>query len=175
MFSSWSRPCRLFRITNLNGLQDITDVSTGAGVLVDRCLLQTTTEGYRLHDLVLEYLQLTISMDGGRLAKKASTRQARYLARVAVFLGYAARGPDVRTGGLYSLVALWNSVKKLDGNINVEECYERSLEGVVEVVIAIQVARLLIFQVRAGLPRRLHFSCCCSCTYVIDTIVHALR
>lgn len=69
----------------------------------------------------------------------------------AVFKQYNARGTDVSTGGLYSLVALWNSVKKLDGTVNVEACYRKSLEGVAEVEMARQVAWVLLLLVRNSL------------------------
>lgn len=115
---------------------------------MDRCLLQKTLEGYRLHDLVLQYLQLTISMDGGDLAGKSSSRQARYLARLGVFREYFAHGGDVSTGGSYSLIALWNSVKNLDGTVNVAACYSESLEGVIEIKVKRQIGRLLVLLVR---------------------------
>lgn len=114
---------------------------------MDRCLLQDQLDGYRLHDLVLGFLQLTIGMDGGRLAGKASRRQARYLARLGVFKQYNARGTQVSTGGLYSLVALWNSVKNLDVTVNVEARYRKSLEGRAEVEITRQVAWVLLLLV----------------------------
>lgn len=129
--------------------QDITDVPASADLLVDRCLLQPTAEGYRLHDLVLEYLQLTKVKSGSPLAGEASSRQARYLARLGVFAGYANRGTNVMTGGMYTLVALWNSVNKLDTTVNVEKCYAKSLEGVPDVEITIAIGLLLFLLVRA--------------------------
>lgn len=114
---------------------------------MNRCLLQDQVDGYRLHDLVLEYLQLTIAKDGGRLVRKASSRQATYLARLEVFKQYNTRGTEVSTGGLYALVALWNSVKRLGGSVNVEACYRKSLEGVAEIEITRQVGWVLLLLV----------------------------
>ncbi|CAN0213297.1 unnamed protein product, partial [Ascophyllum nodosum] len=111
---------------------DVSDVKTGATVLVDRCLLQVVNEEYRLHDLVLEYLQMVVKLykDVGR---KASLRQARFLSRIEVLRRYSAGGKLLSSGGLYSLVALWSVVMKLDRSLLVEEFYRRSLRGVTEV------------------------------------------
>lgn len=169
----------LFRIANLNCTQDISDVATGISVLVNRCLLQDMPEGYRVHDLVLEYLQLIMAMDGGRLAGTASSRQAQYLARLGVFKQYNARGHYVSTGGLYSLIALWNSAKNLDGNVNAGVFYSKSLEGVDDIEIVRDVAWLLRLLVRTfsrywfvldppcvdfGVQHRSTL-CVCSCKY----------
>lgn len=142
---------RLFRTTNAHGLQDASDVPTGTRVLVDRCLLQDMTGGYRLHDLVLEYLQLTIKLDGDGLAEKATSRQARYLGRIGVFKEYADRGRHVATGGFYSLIALWNSVKKFDKTADAGTCYAESLEGVADMTTRKDVGWLLYLLVRVFL------------------------
>ena len=126
--------------------QHVRDVPTGASVLVGRSLLQCVSDGYRLHDLVLEYLQLTIGMGGARLAGKASSRQARHLARLDVLEGYVSRDHDI--SAQYSLMALWNSVKKLDGTVDVEARYLESLQGVADFQIMAKVGMLLLFLVR---------------------------
>lgn len=136
------------RTANRSLPQDTSDVATGVSALVNRCLLQGMPEGYRLHDLVLEYLHLIIAMDGGRLAATASSRQAQYLARLGVFKRYETRDSDVSTGGSYSLIVLWNAVKKLDGTVNVGKCYSKSLEGVGDIELTTRVAWLLILLVR---------------------------
>lgn len=120
---------------NPNPLQDFSDVPTGANILVDHCLLQNAgTDYYRLHDLVLEYLQLIINMGGDEtFAQMGSSRQARYLSRLGVLHEYYFGGEVVSTGGLYALVALWNSVKKLDGTVDVERYYTGSLNGASEI------------------------------------------
>ena len=109
-------------------------MTTGAGILVDRCLLQPVAGGleYGVDDLVLEYLQLAIRMDDD-LAKLASSRQASFLGRVDVLQGYATVGDDPATsGGMNALLALWNSAKKLDETLSVQRYYEGSLEGVTD-------------------------------------------
>lgn len=118
---------------------------TGTSILVDHCLLQAVEGGYRLHDLVLEYLQLIIKMDPP-LAKAASSRQAQYLGRLDVLLEYKAG--EFSAGGVYSLVALWNSVKSLDGGVDVGGYYTRSLHGATEVEPWFQAGRLLHLLVR---------------------------
>ena len=117
--------------------------------MVDRCLLQDMTGGYRLHDLVLEYLQLTIKMDSGDLVEKATLRQARYLGRLNVFNGYAAVGQHARTGGLFALIALWNSVKKLNETVDAGAYYAESLTGVADVTTMQDVGNLLYLMVRS--------------------------
>lgn len=106
-------------------------MTTGADILVDRCLLQPVEDRieYRLHDLVLDYLQLAIRLDCD-LARLASSRQAAFLGRVAVLRTYAAGGDTVLNGGMYALLALWNSAKKVDETLSVEKYYKASLKGV---------------------------------------------
>lgn len=107
------------------------------------------TENYRLHDLVLEYLQLVMKMNDDRsLARLASSRQARYLRRLDVLKTFHSRGANVRTGGIYSLIALWNSVKKLDCTIDVKEHYLGSLKGVTDIGPWRNVGYLLVMLVR---------------------------
>ena len=113
-------------------LQDVSDVKTGATVLVDRCLLQVVNEEYRLHDLVLEYLQMAVKMYEG-LAKKACSRQARFLSRIEVLRRYSAGQIWLSSVGRYSLVALWSAINKLDESFIVAEFYRASLAGVTEI------------------------------------------
>ena len=151
--TSRSQDLYLFSVSNHEsayGAQDVRDVPTGTSVLVDRCLLQDTTGGYRLHDLVLEYMQLIIK-DYRGLAEKAASRQAGYLGRLDVFNGYAAGGFSCSKGGLYLLTALWNSAKKLDGTVDVGACYAESLEDVSDIRIITAVGWLLIALVRFGI------------------------
>ncbi|CAN0448098.1 unnamed protein product, partial [Ascophyllum nodosum] len=104
----------------------LSDVKTGATFLVDRSLLQVVDENYRLHDLVLEYLQMTVKE---KLGRKASSRQARFLSRIEVLRRYSAGGQWSSSSGLYALVALWTAVTKLDRSLTVEEFYRTSLKG----------------------------------------------
>ena len=104
-------------------------MKTGATVLADRCLLQVVNEEYRLHDLVLEYLQMAVKLYE-ELGRKASLRQARFLSRIEVLRRYSVGDKWLSSGGLYSLVALWSVVMKLDRPLLVEEFYRRSLRNV---------------------------------------------
>ena len=110
----------------------MSDVQTGTTVLVDRCLLQVVNEEYRLHDLVLEYLQMAVKMYED-LARKACSRQARFLLRIEVLRRYSAGEKWFSSNGLYSLVALLNAAKKLDGSLIVEEFCRTSLKCVTEI------------------------------------------
>ena len=108
----------------------MSDVKTGATFLVDRSLLQVVNEKYRLHDLMLEYLQMTVKKELGR---KASSRQAHFLSRIEVLRRYSIGDQWSSSGDPYSLVALWTAVKKLDRSLIVEELYRTSLKGVTEI------------------------------------------
>lgn len=106
--------------------QDPSDVSTSTDVLVDHGLLQVISDEYRLHDLVLEYVELATKMDicSRRLA---TWRQAHFLARPRVLKRYSEGG--VLRGGFYTLVTLWNALTKLDSQVDVKEFYMESLGG----------------------------------------------
>lgn len=132
-------------------MQHIGDVATCATVLVGHCLLQDMLESYRLHDLVLEYLQLVVTMDDSQtLAGRASSRQAQYLGRLDVFKEYYAQGKLVRTGGAYSLAALWSAIKKLDPAIDVEARLLESVKGVTDIDLWRDVGLFLRLLVRLG-------------------------
>lgn len=103
---------------------------TSTRVLVDNGLLGVVRDGYCVHHLILEYLQLTITMDGGDVyAKEASSRQAQYLSRLGVLHKFV--GDGINTDGIYSLVALWKSVQKLDGRVDVAACYQDAMTNMV--------------------------------------------
>ena len=90
------------------------------------------SEEYRLHDLVLEYLQMAAKLYE-ELGRKASLRQARFLPRIEVLRRYSVDDKWLSSSGIYSLVALWSVVMKLDRPLLVEEFYRRSLRGVTEI------------------------------------------
>ncbi|CAM9263687.1 unnamed protein product [Choristocarpus tenellus] len=107
---------------------DVTNVPTGTRVLVDHCLLQEVGVDFCLHDLVLDFLELTIKMDIASV-EDAILRQSQYLARLGVLYKYSSKSI---CGGLYSLIALWNAVKKYDKGLQVEVHYMENLEGVTD-------------------------------------------
>ena len=130
----------------------MSDVKTSATVLVDQCLLHVVNEKYRLHDLVLEYLQMTAKMDED-LARRASPRQARFLSRIETTLRrYSAGDETFSNGGLYSVVPLWDAVTNLDRSLTVGECYRKSLKGVTEIEAWRNAGRLLKLLVRFATP-----------------------
>lgn len=96
--------------------QDPSDVAIWADALVSHCLLEALGDGvgYRLHDLVLEFIVLILKMrsDGALLLREACSRQSRFLSTPKVLHGYSVGG-EVISGGLYSLVALWNAMSEL--------------------------------------------------------------
>ena len=110
----------------------MSDVKIGATDLVDRCLLNFVDEKYRLHDLVLEYLQMATKMDED-LVRKASSRQASFLSRIEVLRRYSVGDDTLGGDGRYSLVALWSAVEKLDGSLIAEKFYRESLGGVTKI------------------------------------------
>ena len=123
---------------------------TGVDVLLERCLLhKVSVTDYRLHDLVLEYLQFTVKKYEN-LLRQASSRQARFLSRIEVLRKYSAGGEWVNNGGLYSLVVLWNATKKLDRALIISRYYITTLEGVTEIGAWIQAGRLLVLLVRCA-------------------------
>ncbi|CAM9963508.1 unnamed protein product, partial [Ascophyllum nodosum] len=67
------------------------------------------------------------------LGRKASLRQARFLPRIEVLRRYSVDDKWLSSSGIYSLVALWSVVMKLDRSLLVEEFYRRSLRGVTEI------------------------------------------
>ena len=83
------------------------------------------------------------------LARKASSRQACFLSRIEVLRRYSLGDEWSRNGGLYSLVALWSAVKKVDPSLIVEEFYRISLRGVTEVDDLLNAGRLLMLLVRS--------------------------
>lgn len=112
-----------------------------AAVLVNRGLLQATYDGYRVHDLVLEYLGAAVKTDQS-LAKEASVLQARHLADLGVLHEYSVGGVT-SSGSLYSLAALWGSAKKLDGKLSARKHYSGSLEATTNPGPWVEVGSLL--------------------------------
>lgn len=99
-------------------------------------------------------------MNGDELAEKATSRQARYLGRLDVFNEYASHGQhDI--GGFFSLIALWNSVKKLDETVKPGAYYAESLKGMADVATIHDVGALLNMMVRIFCGRYVGLFCAC--------------
>lgn len=100
----------------------------GAGVFVSKHLLQNTACGYRVHDLVLDYMQTKIKTDWDR-TKRATELQAEYLGRLDVVNDYVNPKHGAGNRGLFQLDSLWRSVETLSGNSTLEVAsYKTSLE-----------------------------------------------
>lgn len=109
-------------------LQDTEGTRETAESLVSKCLLQDVGGGgYRVHDLVLEFLQMKIKADVG-LVGDATALQAQFLARLDVVKSYRDPKHGAADQGLFVLGALWRSVEKLSGDLGLEaESYRASL------------------------------------------------
>lgn len=129
---------------------------------MSKCLLQDQGgDGYRPHDLVLEYLKIKMKANVD-MAKTTAARQARYLRRPDVVKGYSSRKHGAGGEGLLSLAALWRSAEKLSGDPDLEvDSYRTSLQDFESCEANADVARLyssigflFVLQVR-------QFSCRC--------------
>lgn len=91
-------------------------------------MLQPAGDAFRVHDLVLRFLKPKLKADPRRLI--ATSRMADYLGQLKVLRRYvkAAETSD----GVYSLIALWNSVENLSEESQVAAVYTRNLDGITE-------------------------------------------
>lgn len=97
-------------------LQDPEGTREEADGLVGKCLLQGVGDGYRVHDLVLDFLKIKIKADAEMMGK-ATARQAQYLSRLDVVKSYAKSEHEQ---GLFVLGTLWRSVEKLSEDRGLE-------------------------------------------------------
>lgn len=85
-----------------------------------KCLLQDVgVGGYRVHDLVLDFVKIKIKADG-EMVKKATTLQAHFLGRLDVLKGYESPEHGAGNQGLFVLDALWRSAEQLSGDPKLE-------------------------------------------------------
>ena len=88
--------------------------------LVSKCLLQDVGGGgYRVHDLLLDFVKIKIKADV-EMMEKATTLQARFLGRLDVLKGYENPGHGAGNRGLVVLDALWRSVEQLSEDPDLE-------------------------------------------------------
>lgn len=135
--------------------QNPQDAQVVAKGLAGRSLVFLKQDGYRVHDLILDFAKLQI-LTKPPLVKYATSRQARYLGRLAVVRGYAGTGEYQE--GFHALAALWRSVEGLSGDEELEvKTYNDSLlplersEATVDVAqVFSTVGGLYILQVRPG-------------------------
>eukprot|EP00903_Cladosiphon_okamuranus_P018131 g16686.t1 len=105
-------------LRNLWEIEDAEGTQEQADGLVRTCLLQLVTGvGYRVHDLVLEFLQDNIKPD---VVDEATALQVAYLRRLDKLEGYRDRKPCAGNQGLFVLGCFWRAVEKLSEDPGLE-------------------------------------------------------
>lgn len=109
-------------------LQDAEGTRDEARGLVSKCLLQDVGGGgYRVHDLVLDFVKLKIKADA-EMAGKATALQAQHLGRLDVAKSYCDFEVEAGLHHLFILATLWRSVEQLSGDPGLEvAAYRASL------------------------------------------------
>ncbi|CAM9821168.1 unnamed protein product [Scytosiphon promiscuus] len=103
-------------LLNLWEIQDVEGTQDEAKGLANKCLLQDVSGGgYRVHDLLLEFVRIKIKAEIDVLTR-AVERQAQYLRRLGVVMEFQNPEHGAGAQGLYVLASLWRSVEKLSGN-----------------------------------------------------------
>lgn len=123
--------CRFMTSLGLN-FQDTEGTREEAEGLVSKYLLQDAGGGgYRVHDLVLDFVKIKIKGDE-EIVGNATALHAQYLARPDVLQSY--KNPEHGAGqqGLYVLDALWRSVEELSGDPGLEVASYRATLGELE-------------------------------------------
>lgn len=111
-------------------LQDVQNTREEADGLVSKCLLQDFgSDGYRVHDLVVDFLKDNIKADA---AQKATELQAQYLGRLDVVKSYTDPRHGAGYQGLFGLNVLWRSLEKLSGDSGLEVASYRASLGELE-------------------------------------------
>lgn len=101
-------------------VQDTGGTREQAEGLVSKCLLQDVGGGgYRVHDLILDFVKIKIKEDLG-MVKKVTALQAHFLGRLDVLKGYENPEHGAGNQGLFVLDALWRSVEQLSGDPELE-------------------------------------------------------
>lgn len=96
---------------------------------MNKCLLQDLGgDGYRVHDLVLEFVKNNIKEDAD-MVEKATAMQAQHLRRMDVVKGYTFSEHGACNQGLYVLGALWRSAEELSGDPGLEVASYRASLG----------------------------------------------
>eukprot|EP00752_Nemacystus_decipiens_P014888 g13255.t2 len=129
-------------LLNLWEIEDVKGTREDAEDLSNRCLLEDIGAGrYRVHDLLLEFLKLKLKAED-ELVRRATEQQAEHLRRLDVVDGYDSTDHGAGDQGLFFLAALWRSVEKLSGNLELEvNSYRASLAELESTVANENVAR----------------------------------
>ncbi|CAN0573228.1 unnamed protein product, partial [Ectocarpus sp. 12 AP-2014] len=100
-------------LLNLWEIEDTGGTREEAEGLVSKCLLQDVGGGgYRVHDLVLDFVKIKIKADM-EMVKKVAALQAQFLGRLNVLKSYKHPEHGAGNQGLFVLDALWRSVEQL--------------------------------------------------------------
>ncbi|CAM9678542.1 unnamed protein product [Scytosiphon promiscuus] len=99
-------------LLNLWETEDLEETRDEARGLVSRSLLQAVVEGYRLHDLLLDFARDRIDSTALR---KAISLQTQFLGRFNVIVAFMTQNMSSR-GSEYSLTALWQALEQLSGD-----------------------------------------------------------
>ncbi|CAM9754953.1 unnamed protein product, partial [Pylaiella littoralis] len=119
-------------LLNLWEIQDEEGTRDVAEGLVSKCLVQDVgLGGYRVHDLVLEFLKDNIKADA-EMVKKATAQQAQYLRRLDVLKSYGDPEHGAGSQGLFLFGALWRSVEELSRDPELEVASYRASLGELE-------------------------------------------
>lgn len=135
---------------------------TFAVQLVEQSMLQPAGDAFRVHDLILRFLKSKLKADPGQAI--AVSRMAEYLGQLKVLERYNSLGDTV--GGVFSFIALWNSVEDLSDESHVAAVYTRNLQGITQASpwhTAGRVLHLMVSRRRQG-----------SCTNCHATLSRAL-
>eukprot|EP00752_Nemacystus_decipiens_P017213 g15421.t2 len=107
-------------LQNLWETEDIRGTRDEAEGLVAKCLLQDVGGGgYRVHDLVLNFVKIKIKADV-KMVEKITALQAHFLGRLDVLKSYENPEHGAGNQGLFVLDSLWRSVEKLSGDSKLE-------------------------------------------------------
>lgn len=113
----------------LFNLQDKKGAREEADSLTSKSLLQDVGGGgYRVHDLVLDFVKIKIKADV-EMVKKVTALQAHFLGRLDVLKSYENPEHGAGNQGLLVLDSLWRSVEKLSQDPGLEVASYRASLG----------------------------------------------
>ncbi|CAM9944643.1 unnamed protein product, partial [Ectocarpus fasciculatus] len=128
-------------LSNLWETEDMEGTREQAENLVSKCLLQDGDGGgYRVHDLVLDFVKMKIRAEE-EMVEKVTALQAQFLGRLDVLKGYENSEHGAGNQGLFVLGALWRSVENLSGDSQLEVAsYSASLGALESSEATVEVA-----------------------------------
>lgn len=113
-------------------MQDKEGAREEADGLTSKSLLQDVGGvGYRVHDLVLDFVKIKIKADV-EMVKKVTALQAHFLGRLDVLKSYKHPEHGAGNQGLFVLDSLWRSVEKLAQDPGLEVASYRASLGELE-------------------------------------------